>query len=121
MQTEAQFASFTSAAFVVTEEQAYVRPTDLIAAEQIKSEEKQPLIGAIPKFHTGYIYDAAPLIWKPKFSLAARGHIRSGFHDPRIPLEAVDDERPGLWKTMNISDYIYQACGLLSSSPLIGQ
>jgi hypothetical protein len=33
--------------------------------------------------------------------------IRSGFHDPRIPLEAVDDERAGLWKT--------------SSSPLIGQ
>jgi len=47
--------------------------------------------------------------------------IRSGFHDPRIPLEAVDDERAGLWKTMNISDYIYRACGLLSSSPLIGQ
>ena len=47
--------------------------------------------------------------------------IRSGFHDPRIPLEAVDDERAGLWKTMNISDYIYQACGLLYNSPLIGQ
>jgi hypothetical protein len=84
------FAPFTSAAFVVTEEQAYeipdvllsaapasievtVRPTDLITAEQIKSEEKQRLIGVIPNFYTSYIYDAAPLTWKQKFSLAARG------------------------------------------------
>jgi hypothetical protein len=47
-----------------------VRPTDLIAAEQIKSEEKQRMI---PNFCTSYIYDAAPLTWKQKFSLAARG------------------------------------------------
>jgi Carboxypeptidase regulatory-like domain len=84
------FAPFTSAKFVVTEQQAYeipdillsvatasievtVRPTDLIAAEQIKSEEKQRLIGVIPNFYTSYIYDAAPLTWKQKFSLAARG------------------------------------------------
>jgi hypothetical protein len=84
------FAPFTSAAFVVTEEQEYeipdlllsaapasievtVRPTDLITAEQIKSEEKQRLIGVIPNFYTSYIYDAAPLTWKQKFSLAARG------------------------------------------------
>jgi Carboxypeptidase regulatory-like domain len=84
------FAPFTSAEFVVTEQQAYevpdvslsvaiasievtVRPTDLIAAEQIKSEEKQRLIGVIPNFYTSYIYDAAPLTWKQKFSLAARG------------------------------------------------
>jgi len=50
-----------------------VRPTDLIAAEQIKSEEKQRLIGVIPNFCTSYINDAAPLTWKQKFSLAARG------------------------------------------------
>ena len=50
-----------------------VRPTDLIAAEQIKAEEKQRLIGVIPNFYTSYIYDAAPLTWKQKFSLAARG------------------------------------------------
>ena len=49
-----------------------VRPTDLIAAEQIKSEEKQRLIGVIPNFCTSYIYDAAPLTWKQKFSFAAR-------------------------------------------------
>ena len=70
------FAPFTSAEFVVTVLQAYevpdvslsvaiasievtVRPTDLIAAEQIKTEEKQRLIGVIPNFYTSYIYDAA--------------------------------------------------------------
>ena len=84
------FAPFTSAEFIVTMQQAYevpdvslsvatanievmVRPTDLIAAEQIKAEEKQRLIGVIPNFYTSYIYDAAPLTWKQKFSLAARG------------------------------------------------
>jgi len=84
------FAPFTSAEFVVSRQQAYeipdvllsvaaasievtVRPTDLIAAEQIKAEEKQRLIGIIPNFYTSFIYDAAPLTWKQKFSLAARG------------------------------------------------
>ena len=84
------FAPFTSTEFVVSRQQAYeipdvllsvatasievtVRPTDLIAAEQIKAEEKQRLIGIIPNFYTSYIYDAAPLTWKQKFSLAARG------------------------------------------------
>jgi hypothetical protein len=84
------FAPFTSAEFVVTVQLAYevpdvslsvaiasievtVRPTDLIAAEQIKAEEKQRLIGVIPNFYTSYIYDAAPLTSKQKFSLAARG------------------------------------------------
>ncbi len=84
------FAPFTSAEFAVTVQQAYevpdvslsvaiasievtVRPTDLIAAEQIKTEEKQRLIGIIPNFYTSYIYDAAPLTSRQKFSLAARG------------------------------------------------
>jgi hypothetical protein len=84
------FTPFMSAEFVVTAQQAYevpdvslsvaiasievtVRPTDLIAAEQIKAEEKQRLIGVIPNFYTSYIYDAAPLTSKQKFSLAARG------------------------------------------------
>ena len=84
------FAPFASAVFVVTAEQAYevpdvllslatasmevtVRPTDLIAAEQIRAAEKQRLVGVIPNFYTSYIYDAAPLTWKQKFSLAARG------------------------------------------------
>jgi hypothetical protein len=84
------FAPFTSAEFVVSRQQAYeisdvllsvatasievtVRPTDLIAAGQIRAQEKQRLIGIIPNFYTSYIYDAAPLTWKQKFSLAARG------------------------------------------------
>jgi hypothetical protein len=84
------FALFTSAEFVVRVKQAYevpdislsvatsnievtVRPTDLIAAEQIRAEEKQRLIGVIPNFYTSYVYDAAPLTWKQKFSLATRG------------------------------------------------
>src|SRR5260370_9910627 len=83
------FAPFTSAEFAVAVEQAYevpdvslsiasanmevtVRPTDLIAAEQIRAEEKQRLVGVIPNFFTSYIHDAAPLTWKQKFSLTAR-------------------------------------------------
>ena len=84
------FALFTSAEFVVAVRQAYevpdislsvaganmevtVRPTDLVAGQQIKAEEKQRLIGVVPNFYTSYISDAAPLTWKQKFSLAARG------------------------------------------------
>jgi hypothetical protein len=84
------FAPFTSAEFAVAVQQAYevldlslsiarasievtVRPTDLIAAEQIRAEEKQRLVGVFPNFYTSYVYDAAPLTAKQKFSLAARG------------------------------------------------
>jgi Carboxypeptidase regulatory-like domain len=83
------FAPFASAEFAVAVQQDYevpevslsiapanmevtVRPTDLIAAEQIRAEEKQRLVGIIPNFYTSYIHDAAPLNWKQKFSLAAR-------------------------------------------------
>jgi hypothetical protein len=83
------FAPFTSAEFAVGVLQAYevpdvslsiatanmevtVRPTELIAAEQIRAEEKQRLVGVIPNFFTSYIHDAAPLNWKQKFSLTAR-------------------------------------------------
>jgi hypothetical protein len=84
------FAPFTSAEFAVAVQQAYevpdvslsvatasievlVRPTDLIAVEQIRAEEKQRLVGFFPNFYTSYIYDAAPLTSKQKFSLATRG------------------------------------------------
>ena len=84
------FAIFTSAEFVVTVQQAYevpnvslsiasanieitVRPTDIIAAEQIRAEEQQRVIGIVPNFYTSYVYDAAPLNAKQKFSLATRG------------------------------------------------
>jgi hypothetical protein len=83
------FAPFTSAEFAVAVQQAYqvpdvllsieaantevtVRPTELIAAAQIRVEEKQRLVGVIPNFYTSYIFNAAPLNWKQKFSLAAR-------------------------------------------------
>ena len=84
------FAPFTTAEFAVAVQQAYeipdvslsvatanmevtVRPAELIAAEQIRAEEKQRLVGFFPNFYTSYIYDAAPLTAKQKFSLAARG------------------------------------------------
>jgi len=84
------FLPFKSAAFVVIAQQIYevpnvsltvataitevtVRPTEFIAAEQIKAAETQRLVGVIPNFYTSYIYDAAPLTTKQKFLLAARG------------------------------------------------
>ena len=84
------FAVFTSAEFDLAMQQAYqipdislslattsieviVRPTELIAAEQIRAEERQRLVGVIPNFYTSYVYDAAPLTSKQKFSLALRG------------------------------------------------
>jgi len=84
------FAPFVSEEFIVAVKQAYevpivslsvatasmevvVRPIDLIAAEQIRAAEKQRLMGVIPNFYTSYIYDAAPLTWRQKFSFAARG------------------------------------------------
>ena len=88
--TARDFAPFKSAEFAVTAQQAYevpnvlltvasastevtVRPTDLIAAEQIKAAEGQRLGGIIPNFYTSYVYDAAPLTTQQKFSLATRG------------------------------------------------
>ena len=84
------FALFASAEFTVTEPQVYelpnvslsvatesievlVRPSDLIAAEQVRAQEKQRIVGVIPNFYTSYVYNAAPLTWQQKFSLAARG------------------------------------------------
>jgi hypothetical protein len=78
---------FESAEILVTVQEAYemppillrvatentqltVRPTEEVAAEQIKAEEQQRLIGIVPNFYTSYIYDAAPLTTKQKFSLA---------------------------------------------------
>jgi hypothetical protein len=82
------FAPFTSAEFVVTAQQSYevpkialsiamadtevtVRPTDVIAAEQIKAEEKQRFIGVIPNFYISYVHDPAPMTTKQKFALAS--------------------------------------------------
>jgi hypothetical protein len=84
------FALFTSAEFALAVRQAYelpdislslastniqvtVLPTDVVAAEQIRVEEKQRLVGFFPNFYTTYVYDTAPLTSKQKFSLAIRG------------------------------------------------
>jgi hypothetical protein len=41
-----------------------------VAEEQIKVEEKQRVLGAIPNFYVSYVPDAAPLNSKQKFKLA---------------------------------------------------
>jgi carboxypeptidase family protein len=43
-----------------------------VAEEQLKVEEKQRVLGAIPNFYVSYIPNAAPLNAKQKFKLAAR-------------------------------------------------
>ena len=87
------FAPFTSVEFLATDQQVYmmpdislsvatasievmVRPTDLIAAEQIRAAEKQRLMGVIPNFYTSFIYDVAPLTWKNR-SFRSRYGARS--------------------------------------------
>jgi len=47
-----------------------VRPTEVIAAEQIRTEEKQRVLGIVPNFYVSYIPDAAPLTSKQKLSLS---------------------------------------------------
>ena len=83
------FEPFQSAEIVVTAQQAYeipgifvrvaashtyltVRPTEEVAAAQIKAQEQQRIIGIVPNFYTSYIYDAAPLTKKQKFALVSR-------------------------------------------------
>jgi hypothetical protein len=87
--TAVGFAPFRSEEFTITGDQVYplrsisltvagvstsvvVRPTEEIAAEQIKAEEKQRLFGVFPNFYVSYAPDPAPLTSKQKFSLAAR-------------------------------------------------
>ena len=58
-------------ATAVTEVQVGVSPVE-VAEEQIKVEEKQRVLGAIPNFMVSYVPDAAPLNAKQKFKLAGR-------------------------------------------------
>jgi hypothetical protein len=81
------FATFLSQEFAVTAQQAYVvpeislvvavvgtevtvRPTKVIAAEQIKAQEHQRLFGVVPNFYVSYVPDAAPLTSSQKLTLA---------------------------------------------------
>lgn len=82
------FAPFKTDEFAVTEQQVYsvpaislsvagqitsvvVRPTEVIAAEQIKTEEKQRVLGIVPNFYVSFVPDPAPLTSKQKLSLSA--------------------------------------------------
>ena len=49
-----------------------VRPTEVVATEQVKAQEQQRVFGAIPDFYTSYVWNAAPLNTRQKFSLALR-------------------------------------------------
>src|SRR6185437_3665164 len=55
-----------------TSTEVVVRPTEVIAAEQMKAEEKQRLLGIVPDFYVSYVWDAAPLNTKQKFSMSLR-------------------------------------------------
>jgi Carboxypeptidase regulatory-like domain len=80
------FAPYTSPQFTLSARQIYevpsielsiaiqkqevtVRPTEVIARMQIKAQEKQRLLGLVPDFHTSYVWNAAPLNTRQKFSL----------------------------------------------------
>ncbi len=82
------FATFLSQEFALTPQQVHVvpgillsvraiaadvpvRPTELMAARQVKAEEKQRLLGVLPNFYVSYVPDAAPLTSRQKLSLAA--------------------------------------------------
>src|SRR5581483_1267854 len=83
------FQPFKSAMFILGRQQRYqfpkvvlsvavvisavvVRPQDMIAAEEIRAEQAQRLFSVIPNFYTSYVWNAAPLNTKQKFSLAVR-------------------------------------------------
>jgi hypothetical protein len=83
------FLPYTSARFTVAARQAVevhkielsiaplktevvVRPTEVIAQMQIKAQEKQRVLGVLPNFYTSYIWNAAPLNTRQKFSLSTR-------------------------------------------------
>lgn len=82
------FAPFQSNGFTLSEQQVYVvpeiklavagsmttvvvRPQEVIAAEQIKAEEKQRILGVLPNFYTSFIANPAPLTSNQKLSLVA--------------------------------------------------
>jgi Carboxypeptidase regulatory-like domain len=81
------FATFLSNDIPLAEQQAFVvppillavtaatdvtvRPTKVIAAEQIKAQEHQRVFGLVPNFYVSYVPDPAPLTSGQKLSLAA--------------------------------------------------
>jgi hypothetical protein len=63
-----------------------------IATEQIHAEEKQRAFGVLPNFYSSYIWDAAPLSARQKFSLALRATI-----DPTVFLGSAVGAGVGQW------------------------
>lgn len=49
------------------------KPGD-IAEAQVKQQETQRLLGIVPNFHTSYIWDAAPMTSRQKFTLTLRSN-----------------------------------------------
>lgn|SRR5579862_67653 len=58
----------------VTEVQVGLTKSD-VAAEQVKIEEKQRVLGVIPNFYVSYVPNAAPLTPKQKFQLAGKSVV----------------------------------------------
>jgi hypothetical protein len=56
------------------------------AAEQLKKQEKQRILGIVPNFNTSYVEDAAPLSRTQKFSLAFHSAV-----DPFVFVAAAGD------------------------------
>jgi hypothetical protein len=54
-------------------------PQHELAAEQLKTEEKQRLLGVLPDFFVSYAQDAAPLTAAQKFHLGFKNDHRSSF------------------------------------------
>lgn len=48
-----------------------VRPTEVIAEEQIRAQEQQRVFGLFPNFYVSYVWDAAPMNAKQKYKLAS--------------------------------------------------
>jgi hypothetical protein len=61
----------------VTEVQVKLTRSEVaeVAEEQLKVEEKQRVLGAIPNFYVSYVPNAAPLTSRQKFKLAARSVV----------------------------------------------
>jgi len=58
----------------LTEVQVGVSQVD-VAEEEIKVEEKQRILGAIPNFYVSYVPNAAPLTARQKFELASKSVV----------------------------------------------
>jgi hypothetical protein len=86
------FAPFQSNGFTLSEQQVYavpeiklavagsattvvVRPTQVIAAEQMKAQEKQRILGVLPNFYTSFIPNPAPLTSNQKLNLVAHDNF----------------------------------------------